>query len=124
MEAYFEAPDRVSALILVAPAIVAPLSATNSAKENQSDKENQVQESNSTSDKHPNLFVKFGQVMSKCSGYIINTIVQVLKGIMNVISSLYKKAIVALLRSALAVTLVKLFISSCFLYVGIHTWHI
>ncbi|XP_056690368.1 uncharacterized protein [Spinacia oleracea] len=111
VEAYFEAPDRVSALILVAPAIVAPLSATNSAKENQSDKENQVQESNSTSDKHPNLFVKFGQVMSKCSGYIINTIVQVLKGIMNVISSLYKKAIVALLRSALAVTLVRMIIN-------------
>lgn len=101
VEAYFEAPDRVAALILVAPAIIAPLSAT---KENKSDKENQAQKS---SDEPQNLLSKLGQVLSKFYRYIANTIMHVLKGIMNVVSFVYTKAIVAILRSAIA----KIFVS-------------
>ncbi|XP_021762321.1 abhydrolase domain-containing protein cgi-58-like isoform X2 [Chenopodium quinoa] len=110
VEAYFEAPDRVAALILVAPAIVAPRSATKSAKENQSDKGNKVQESNSTSDERPNLFARLGLVLSNFYRYIANTVMQMLKGILNVVSSLYTKALVAILRSAVAVTLVRMII--------------
>lgn len=110
VEAYFEAPGRVAALILVAPAIVAPLSATKSAKENPSDIENQVQESDSTSDERPNLFVRLGQTLSKFYRYIASTIVLTLKGMMNVVGSLYTKALVAILRSSVAVTLVRMII--------------
>lgn len=104
VEAYFEAPDRVAALILVAPAIIAPLSAT---KENKSDKENQAQKS---SDEPQNLLSKLGQVLSKFYRYIANTIMHVLKGIMNVVSFVYTKAIVAILRSAIAKIFVRMII--------------
>ncbi|XP_074280543.1 uncharacterized protein LOC141605602 [Silene latifolia] len=110
VEAYFEAPDRVAALILVAPAILAPLSAEKANKENPLEKENQVRESNSGSYQRSNPFLKLGLILSKVFVYISTTIMQLLRGIVDIANYLYKKALAAILRSAIAVTLVRMII--------------
>ncbi|XP_057520155.1 uncharacterized protein LOC130800624 isoform X2 [Amaranthus tricolor] len=74
VETYFEAPNRVAALILVAPAIIAPLSAPKSENKKNLPQENQVQESNCASDRHPNILVrmiidKFGVAAVKNAWY-------------------------------------------------------
>lgn len=86
VETYFEAPERVAAMILVGPAIVAPLVSSKTIKENQAVNEG-------------NMFVKF-------SGYIAQAIMGLLKGVVDMISSLYKKALSAFLRTSLAAMLV------------------
>ncbi|KAH9605204.1 hypothetical protein KSS87_019436 [Heliosperma pusillum] len=110
VEAYFEAPDRVAALILVAPAILAPLSVEKADKENQLEKENQIRESNSGSNQRPNPFLKLGQILSKVFAYISTTIMKLLRGMVDIANSLYTKALAAILRSAIAVTLVRMII--------------
>ncbi|KAL2898003.1 putative hydrolase YugF [Bienertia sinuspersici] len=122
VEAYFEAPERVAALILVAPAIFAPVSAPKVGQESQLDKDNQVEDSNTASDR-PNIFVRFGQALSKLYSYIASAIVKMWNGMMNVISSLYKKALVAILRSAVAITLVRMIIDKFGIAAVRNAWH-
>ena len=112
VETYFEAPNRVAALILVAPAIIAPLSAPKSENKKNLPQENQVQESNCASDRHPNILVRLGQVLSNLFRYIADIVMKIWKGMMNVVSFLYNRAIVAILRSTVAVMLVRFYISS------------
>ncbi|KAL0298273.1 UNVERIFIED_CONTAM: hypothetical protein Sradi_6487100 [Sesamum radiatum] len=56
VDAYFEAPERVAALILVAPAILAPLTMQNVIKENQPGTDNQIQGNSSDPNTSGNLF--------------------------------------------------------------------
>lgn len=108
--AYFEAPERVAALILVAPAIVAPLSDNKANKRSQVEKEMQNKEQDPDSRSKANFFVKLGQVLSKAYEFIALTIMRLVKGMMNMVSTVYTKALSAILRSAVAVTLVRMII--------------
>ena len=110
VDAYFEAPHRVAALILVAPAILAPLSAPKVANEDQIDKEKQKQESNSDSNRRPNLFSRIRQVLTKFYRYVVSTFVQMWRGMLDMANSLYRKALAAFLRSAVGVMLVSFLI--------------
>ena len=102
---YFEAPERVAALILIAPAIVAPFSTPKTVKENQTRKDNQMEEGNrSTIRKNP--FLGFYEILSKITKYIAKAITQMMKGMMDMLNSLYRKLLSAILRSALGVMLV------------------
>ncbi|KAK9682727.1 hypothetical protein RND81_10G092200 [Saponaria officinalis] len=123
VETYLEAPDRVAALILVAPAIFAPLSAENATKEKQSEKENQVQESNSGSYQRRNPFPRLGQILSRFVGFITKIISQMLKGMVDMASTLYKKALAAILRSAIAVSLVRMIIDKFGIAAIKNAWH-
>ncbi|OIV96890.1 hypothetical protein TanjilG_00472 [Lupinus angustifolius] len=103
---YFEAPERVAALILVAPAIFAPLTTPKSVKENQSGQDNQTKEDNSSITKNP-IFGLY-KLLSKISKHIAEAITQMTKGMIVMLNSLYRKFLSAILRSSLAIMLVRM----------------
>ncbi|KAL3521341.1 hypothetical protein ACH5RR_019490 [Cinchona calisaya] len=108
VDTYFEAPERVAAMVLVAPAILAPLVEQNFARENQRGRNNQKQKEHSDSDNYPIL--RIFSMLSKLTKHIAQAIMHVLKGMGDMISSLYKKALSALLRSAIGVMLIRMII--------------
>lgn len=101
-ETYFKAPERVAAMILVAPAIIAPLTSMK-VKEN-----NQQEDSNSETPK-ASFFNLLG-IVSKFSRFIGQTIMNLFRGMVNMVNSLYKKALSAFLRSPIAIMLVRMVI--------------
>lgn len=117
VNSYFEAPERVAALILVAPAIIAPLFVSKFAKGKQSlniegkqlGKDDQIQEDSSNSNFLENPFIRICKNLSKFSKYIVQAVMQMMKLATNMLNSLYKKALSAMLRSVIAVMLVKNF---------------
>ncbi|KAK6135533.1 hypothetical protein DH2020_030704 [Rehmannia glutinosa] len=111
VDAYFEAPERVAALILVAPAIFAPLTMQNIAKDNQAGTENQVPRNNSDLKTSGNLFFRLGSILSKFTKIIAEAIVHMVKGMAIMINSLYKKALSAILRSTLGVMVIRMIIN-------------
>ena len=110
-QTYFKAPERVAAMILVAPAIRAPLTIPDKVKA-----DSPQDSSNSDNPKTPvfNLLT----IVSKFSRLISQTIINLLKGMVNMVSSLYKKALSAFLRSHIAVMLVM----SLLLYMKSHLY--
>lgn len=97
VDSYFEAPERVAALILVAPAIFAPRPvATTDAGDNRG------KEAPTTN--------FLGTLVELTKG-VIRAILRVVTGMANMLNSLYKKALAAFLRSFLGVMLVSLFFS-------------
>ncbi|XP_061356648.1 uncharacterized protein LOC133301072 isoform X2 [Gastrolobium bilobum] len=103
---YFEAPNRVAALILIAPAIFAPLTGPRVVKENQSRQDNQMKEDNSSIGKNP-IFGLY-KMLSKITKYIAEAITQMMKQMTNMLNSLYRKFLSAILRSSLAIMLVRM----------------
>lgn len=106
VDAYFEAPERVAALILVAPAILVPFSMRNVVKENQGGADNQNEGNNSDSDTSVNPFSRLGSILAKFSKFIGEAIVYMIKGMAVMINSVYKRALSAILRSAFGLTVV------------------
>ncbi|KAK4433458.1 hypothetical protein Salat_1108100 [Sesamum alatum] len=110
VDAYFEAPERVAALILVAPAILAPLTAQNVIKENQLGTDNQIQGNSSDPNTSGNLFSRLRGILSKFSKFIADVIVHMVQGMADMINTLYKKALSAILRSAFGVMVIRMII--------------
>ncbi|CBI25518.3 unnamed protein product, partial [Vitis vinifera] len=108
VNSYFEAPERVAALILVAPAILAPLSVCKVTKGNRLLK---------------NPFIRVCKILSKFSKYIVRAIAQMMKRTANMLNSLYKKALSAILRSAFAVMLVRMIIDRFGIAAIRNAWH-
>lgn len=105
---YFEAPECVAALILVAPAIFATLTTPKVVKENQSGHDNQTEEDNSSIRKNPILGLY--KMLSKTTKYIAEAISQMMKWTIDILNFWYRKLLSAILRSSLAIMLViKLF---------------
>ncbi|BAT78974.1 hypothetical protein VIGAN_02174700 [Vigna angularis var. angularis] len=102
---YFEAPERVAALILVAPAIFAPLTAPKIVKENQSRNDNQRKEDISI---RKNPILGLYEMLSKITKYIAEAITQMMKWTVDILNSLYRKFLSAILRSSLAIMLVRM----------------
>uniref|UniRef100_A0A1J3IPS4 2-hydroxy-6-oxononadienedioate/2-hydroxy-6-oxononatrienedioate hydrolase n=1 Tax=Noccaea caerulescens TaxID=107243 RepID=A0A1J3IPS4_NOCCA len=93
VDSYFEAPERVAALILVAPAIFAPRPAnTTGTKDN-----------NKKGPKN-----KFLGRLVELSKAITGAVLRAIMGMASMLSSLYKKALAAFLRSSLGVMLVRM----------------
>ncbi|XP_027357254.1 uncharacterized protein LOC113866629 isoform X2 [Abrus precatorius] len=103
---YFEAPERVAALILVAPAIFAPLTTPRTVKENKSRHDNQIKDDNSSIRKNP-IFGLY-KMLSKITKYIAEAITQMMKQMTNMFNFLYRKLLSAILRSSLAIMLVRM----------------
>ncbi|KAG6390831.1 hypothetical protein SASPL_148576 [Salvia splendens] len=106
LNTYFEASERVAALILVAPAILAPFA----MKENQKGTDDQNQGKSSDSNMKRSFLFRLGRVLSGLTKYIIEAIMYVIKGMGAMINSLYQKALSAILRSAFGVTLIRMII--------------
>ncbi|KAL1533047.1 hypothetical protein AAHA92_32987 [Salvia divinorum] len=110
LNTYFEAPEHVAALILVAPAILAPFAMKSAVKENQKGTDNQNQGKSSDLNMTRNFLFRLGRVISGLTKYIIEAIMNVIKGMGGMIKSLYQKALSAILRSAFGVTLIRMII--------------
>ncbi|MBA0782364.1 hypothetical protein Gotri_000256 [Gossypium trilobum] len=101
VDAYFEAPERIAALILVAPAILAPRAIPKvvDTKGDGSDSNNQGK---------PQF--KLFEILHKFIKYVTQSIIQMMKRMVDMLNSLYKKALLSVLRSAFAVMLVRMII--------------
>lgn len=110
VETYFEAPERVAALVLVAPAILAPRTSQKVVKENQFGKNNKIQEDGSDSNVNKNPIIRVFATLSKFSSYIVQAITHVMKGMVAMVNTLYKKALSAFFRSSVAVMLIRMVI--------------
>ncbi|XP_021911645.1 uncharacterized protein LOC110825487 isoform X1 [Carica papaya] len=102
---YFEAPERVAALILVAPAILAPPLMPKFVERN-----NKTERAKPDSSNMGKQFYQLRKTLLRFSMYIVQSIMQIVKGIADMLKSLYKKALLAILHSTLAVKLVRLLI--------------
>ena len=96
---YFEVPERVAALILVAPAILAPLTITTPklVKENLSGQDNHK----SSISKSP-IFGLY-KMLSKIIKNIADTITHMIWGTIHMLYCLSRKFLSAMLRSSLAI---------------------
>lgn len=68
--------------------------------------ERQLEEESSRADSPGNPFIQFYNILSKFSKIIIDAIMGMVKGMSDMINSLYKKLLSTILRSAFAVMLV------------------
>ncbi|XP_073100484.1 uncharacterized protein [Elaeis guineensis] len=105
---YFEAPEKVAALILVAPAIFAPLISQKVVKENEMEKANKIENGESNLNVHQHPFVRIWKALCKLCMGLIGVAFGILSGMRDMVSSLYIKALSAILRSAFAVMLVRM----------------
>ncbi|CAH8339405.1 unnamed protein product [Eruca vesicaria subsp. sativa] len=97
VDSYFEAPERVAALILIAPAIFAPRPVSTSGS------------GDKPGEKGPAS--KFLGTLVELSKVVIGAISRALTGMASMLSSLYKRALAAFLRSPLGVMLVRMAIN-------------
>ncbi|XP_057982894.1 uncharacterized protein LOC131167879 isoform X1 [Malania oleifera] len=107
INSYFQAPERVAALVLVAPAILAPFSSHKDVDRNQVGGETTLQENSQNSNILGSSLIRFCKMLLKFSEYISQALMRLVKGMANRISFLYKKALLVVLRSRLAVILVR-----------------
>lgn len=106
MNLYFEAPERIAALILVAPAILAPLTVSKVVEGKHLRRENQMEEDSLNLSTLRNPFLRLLKILLKCFKFVAQAIMRMVKGMAVMVNSLYKKLLLAILRSALAVMLV------------------
>ncbi|KAL9265764.1 hypothetical protein AKJ16_DCAP20276 [Drosera capensis] len=110
VRSYFEAPDRVAALILVAPAIIAPLSAPKVIESHDLPKSNQSQQQAPSSEKSPNVIVLVAQMLSMFFCNILWALKTIFSAIKDFTISVYNMIVFAILRSAAAAFVVRLLI--------------
>ncbi|KAL8126302.1 hypothetical protein AgCh_013548 [Apium graveolens] len=108
VQAYLEAPDRIAALILVAPAILAPPFQQKVDTKVQSTEDKQTQRDASNSEVPANPLIRICNTLSKLYRYIAQAMSYVVKTVVDFFKSLYRKALLAFLRSTIAVILVML----------------
>ncbi|XP_062092282.1 uncharacterized protein LOC133798103 [Humulus lupulus] len=109
VNSYFEAPERVAALILVAPAILAPLTVPKVEKGNQMREKNK-KEANSNSSSQGNPFIHLRNIFSNVTKIVLQAMMRVVKGMADMLNSVYKKFLSAILRSAFGVMLIRVII--------------
>ncbi|KAK2988954.1 hypothetical protein RJ640_026222 [Escallonia rubra] len=109
-DTYFAAPERVAALVLVAPAIIAPRSSQKAVKEKESGRNGVSQDDRSDANIRENPMTRLSRMFSKLSRNVMQAILNLVKGMGDMFSSIYKKALSAFLRSALGVMLVRMVI--------------
>ncbi|XP_074581006.1 uncharacterized protein LOC141837525 [Curcuma longa] len=102
VETYLEAPEKVAALVLVSPAIFAPLAGGRIGKEGlRNRKENGAPE---------NHIIRFLKALSDLRTQLVRVIFTVLKTFRNVAGSLFARALTAFLRSTQALMLVRMIV--------------
>lgn len=105
--AYFEAPERVAALILVAPAIVAPL-VTGNLNSNENARQRNKSHENSSSKDEENPFRKIRLMLFRLWTGVSGLITNMLQKMKAMANNFYRKTLSAIFRSSFAVMLVRL----------------
>ncbi|XP_078445305.1 alpha/beta-Hydrolases superfamily protein [Wolffia australiana] len=106
VDAYFESPERVAALILVAPAIFAPVVQSRERKDVGGETKNGERKEDG-GERHWNVFSVVGNLLSRFSGFIVEAARKAFKVIKDLIGYLYRVILTAILRSALCRFLVR-----------------
>ncbi|CAN0877132.1 2-hydroxy-6-oxononadienedioate/2-hydroxy-6-oxononatrienedioate hydrolase [Linum grandiflorum] len=112
VDTYFEAPDRVAALILVAPAIFAP-----NPNQNVPERDSLAEGHHERENNEGFLgmlgkpFVALLKILSRIAASIARTTLKLLNGMTSMLTSLYKKALSAVLCSSLGVMLIRMAIN-------------
>ncbi|KAH7654120.1 2,6-dioxo-6-phenylhexa-3-enoate hydrolase protein [Dioscorea alata] len=109
VNAYFEAPERIAALILVAPAIVAPLLSWR-GKDGKIRKENNMGGGKTGSNDRKNPLVGIWRALLKMCMFIVGMAMRMLEEMRDMVRLVYAKVLAAVLRSSLAVMLVRMVI--------------
>lgn len=99
VDTYFESPERVAALILVAPALFSPLFIKKEAKYGALRERNKGKEGESALDDVDNSFSRIWKGLCKLLGAIAGCKLKMVKEMSNMVGSLYVKAVTAVLRS-------------------------
>ncbi|KAJ0101581.1 hypothetical protein Patl1_06798 [Pistacia atlantica] len=110
VNSYFEAPERVAALILIAPAILAPRIVQKVVEGNPWERNDRIERDRSGSFNLVKPFVKLYGILSMFTKHIAQAILRVAKGMADMVNSLYKKLLSTVLRSAFGVMLVRMII--------------
>ncbi|KAF8725505.1 hypothetical protein HU200_020034 [Digitaria exilis] len=105
VDTYFEAPERVAALVLVAPAIFAPRKGVKDSATGE--QEGQKQNVPNDESSPPNLFAGIWGGFLKLWKHIAGLVSKLIMGIKDIFRALYVKALVAFLRSSLGAMLVR-----------------
>ncbi|ONK61748.1 uncharacterized protein A4U43_C08F33170 [Asparagus officinalis] len=105
---YFEAPEKVAALILVAPAIVAPFIMKKGEKRNGVGEEKQMEDGDANIGSQENPFIRILEAISKLYKFIAGFVFRILKGMRDMVGSIYTKVLAVVLRSGLALMLVRM----------------
>jgi len=119
IDSYFEAPECIAALILIAPAILAPRAVQKLAEQDKVGRENQTEGDISNSNMLAKPFIKIFKILLKFITVITQAIVQMAKGMTDMLNSIYKKALSAILRSAFGVMLVFFFVDGLNIFFAI-----
>ncbi|KAF0918593.1 hypothetical protein E2562_025179 [Oryza meyeriana var. granulata] len=109
VEAYFEVPERVAALVLIAPAIFVPVFRKGVKEYGAGEQEGQKKKDSNGSNLPTNPFNRiwegFLELCLRIAGFLMNMI----RAIGGMVRSLYCKAVVAVLRSSVGAMLVSVF---------------
>ncbi|XP_025805651.1 uncharacterized protein LOC112884474 isoform X1 [Panicum hallii] len=103
VDAYFEAPERVAALVLVAPAIFAPRKGVKDRETGEPGGQKQSVPNDANSSL--NLFARIREGFLALCKHIAGLVSKMIMAIRGVVQALYVKALVAFLRSSLGVML-------------------
>lgn len=93
-------------MVLIAPAILAPIVPRKATRENQMTKDKQIVDGISDSNFPENPFVRIWKALSNFCMHIVKVAMQMMKGMMDMVRTLYRKALSAILRSTFAIVLV------------------
>ncbi|XP_050210024.1 uncharacterized protein LOC126660513 [Mercurialis annua] len=107
VNAYFEAPERIAALILVAPAIIAPRAAHKVSGINEAASDTHSKKYGSNSNIFTELSIKLLEILSKFTANIAQAMMQMVKGTKEMLNSMYKKMLSAIFCSAFGVMLIR-----------------
>ncbi|GLJ44917.1 hypothetical protein SUGI_0945640 [Cryptomeria japonica] len=105
--AYFEAPERVAALILVAPAIIAPLVIGKNKNMNRNPKQRNQQDDNFIPEEGANPFRKIKMMLFRLWAVASRMVVNMVQEMKSVANTVYQKILSIILRSSIAVMLVR-----------------
>ncbi|XP_078180895.1 alpha/beta-Hydrolases superfamily protein [Carex rostrata] len=98
---YLEAPEKVAALILIAPAIIAPIISKKVKKDTDTESDPVPPE---------NPFIRVWRAFLEFCKRVASVVVGMFKRMGDMIGSVYNRALAAVLRSALAVMLIRMII--------------
>ncbi|KAM0950580.1 putative 2-hydroxy-6-oxonona-2,4-dienedioate hydrolase [Dioscorea sansibarensis] len=112
VNAYFEAPERIAALILVAPALVAPfvLRRAVAGNDDKTRKENNMGGGRTGSNDRNNPLAGIWRALLKMCMFIVGAAMRMLEGMRDMVRVVYAKVLTAVLRSSFAVMLVRMVI--------------
>ncbi|KAI4991649.1 hypothetical protein ZWY2020_040035 [Hordeum vulgare] len=124
VEAYFEAPERVAALVLVAPAIFAPGFGRKGEKENSvGEQEGADKKDSDDNNATPNPFARIWRGFLGMCVWLAGPVLKLAMAVQDTVRALSRKLLVAFLRSSLAASLVR-FIMDKFGVTGVrNAWY-